>query len=162
MIHGIEWQDYYLEGRITLMNRTNQQYSNLDMLVKSNLSIAQIGFISQFSKCTAGAWPVNPEMLLEGTDAVGKKMTLVPRPSPVLAPMYRIQCDKISGFDQIGIMIAIININPTVNGKPPATLFGPRPRPNWMIPSIAFDALGQRYYGVFTKCFIGACPQMPN
>ena len=71
-LHGIKWISQYSELRITLANRTDNEYDNVDVFISTNISIAQIVTVGDHINCV-NAPNLRYDMVAFGTDASGKK-----------------------------------------------------------------------------------------
>lgn len=72
-LHGIKWISPYSESTITLANQTDNEYDNVDIFVRTNISIAQIATVGDHINCVS-APDLRFDMVAFGSDASGRKV----------------------------------------------------------------------------------------
>lgn len=58
--------------------------------------------------------------------------------------------------------LALITLNPIVNGRWPKEIVAPRATPTWIMIDISYDGLGRRRHEVLPYCFKLACGPVPK
>jgi hypothetical protein len=158
--YGITWDDMYSEGRVIMTNPTAYDYSNIDFKITSDLSIAAISITGDFSSCV---WGVDgmPDFSVH---LVGKG-TLKPEPVPniqPIAPNRRVRCDKLPSHSEMTIELALLSLNPVLNGRWPKQLTSSRHDPKWISFRGFYEAFGRSRPFFEAKCFAPACEDMPT
>jgi hypothetical protein len=159
-IGGIKWADPLSDVRLTLLNDNREDYTNINILIQSDMNIVQIWTIEPFSKCDS--YPVDQtgkdslRLSMEGTDKRDNGIT-VPS-SPIWSKIFRIRCDILPSRTNLELVAAMINIYDRRRDGPPSAgsqLVQPRADPKWAQIELKFEASGQSYYETKEKCFAG-------
>jgi hypothetical protein len=113
VIGGIEWQNNYSEIRLNLDNPQYWPYTNIAIIIRSDLPIAKVGALSPHSQCTSASdFPVNivaPELKITGKKGSRETLPLFTPESPgVISDQYKILCNKISGKSNLELLIAVV------------------------------------------------------
>jgi hypothetical protein len=88
--------------RATVTNQSNDIYSDIDILVRTDLTIPEVGIIARFDQCVA-----EPVKILEADvhwESGGKKGDLrhgMKGAQVLLAPVYQIHCDRLFAQDRM-------------------------------------------------------------
>jgi hypothetical protein len=133
-----------------LSNFTNLEYTNLDLLVQSNLKFAEAGIHADFNQCIIG--PQTPGTA--GFHIGGMTLSLGNKPIPLYAmkpdaaSVYRLSCEKLKSGSQIEVVFAVVP-NP-INDSEKSL--------RWTIVSAEYEA-GYRKRGPVFKpvCFVSSC-----
>lgn len=147
-IFGIKWNDSYSELRTIISNASSEQYRDVEILVRADLLIREIGS-NKGGACSFE--PYLPGMFIGGpslssTDAQGRQIK-IPTP-PNTGNIFKILCDKIPPLGTIEIVAAVI-----------PTIATPRVRtkPSWAFVQVSYLAFGRPETKTYTQCFIGRC-----
>jgi len=142
MIGGIKWKKTYGEIRLTVHNTSSARYNNLDAIVRADIPIEQIGFITELSRCKASYY--FPGMSISGAvvypmDKNGQPVRdkaiplFTPESGSVLASEFRISCDRLLAGDKFEAVIATINVNSS----------NEKANPSWVSVDAEYDAFGR-------------------
>jgi hypothetical protein len=154
---GIKWQKSYSDVRIDLRNPTSHDYKNVDLSIYTDLQIAQVGQItdipnvSYFPQSTLEA-----QVNLEGKDKRGHKTSIPVVPQKGMAQsnqIYRVLIDKLPKKSTVKLVLAVVRINPMVNGKMPQTLFSADSVPAWIAVKGDYMAIGRERHVRVTHNF---------
>lgn len=128
--YGIMWSDSYSEGRVAMNNPTDYDYSNIDFTINSDLSIAAISITGDFSSC---GWGVEgmPDFFVHVEGKGTLKPGTIPDVQPI-APNRRVRCDKFPSHSEMTIELALLSLNPILNGQWPKQLTSSRRDPKWI------------------------------
>jgi len=102
-IAGIKWSPKYSGFRIILRNDSDYAYSNIEFLIRSDVMIANIGFIAKFESCAAK--PTLGPIEISGASIAPDGKNAVPLDLP-MADMYKIVCDRLLPHDPVEIVVA--------------------------------------------------------
>ncbi len=127
-INGITWKSSFAPLKIAVRNETSLDYTNVDMYVRTNLAIDQIGLASGVSRCVATA-------TIAGA---------------TISNFYRVQCDKIAPSSRIDIALALV-------GRDTSHQLDSRTSPAWAALSAEYDAANRRRTRFFSRCFLISC-----
>jgi len=160
VLHGISWDPVYSEATIMIINKTENEYDNIDIFIKTDIEIAQVAIISDSAKCDA-----TPDVRLDITGILpnNKAIPLTQTATPaIISPIYRVVCDKIIGKSSVFIEIALLSLNSTINGRQLSTLVASRVSPTWVLIDASYDGLGRRRRETPHQCFKLACGPVPK
>jgi hypothetical protein len=148
-VHGIVWNDVYSEAVIRVANESGAVYSNVDMTVKTDLTIAQIAIEYNYASCTSHPNMDGMELTLFGQTSDGKEIAIPPAAgiSPYV-PTYRIICENLVPNSEIRIDIAMIHMNLFIERKGPDKAL-----PKVASISISYDAYLRSRNADRTFCF---------
>lgn len=113
-IAGVKFDPDTFDLRVYLKNESSSDYSNLDFLIQTDLSIAGAAlFNNRFTSCSFDLPSSGVEIIgLSGIDTNGKKVTLpfipVPGVQPI-GPTYRVRCDRIIAHDELQFVFAVVS-----------------------------------------------------
>jgi len=164
-IGGILWTDSFSDLRVSATNPTDDSYTDVDIFVRTDLEIAQVGFLDIIKQCASAPTEMPFKMTLGIEDKTGKSfdVPVLPKLNMItITNIYRIHCDKLSPKSGFEAIIAIVSPNPRVNGHMPQTLLGPRKRPSWAVLQLEYTAGNRRLSKFEAKCFSAPCPNMPT
>jgi hypothetical protein len=144
-IYGIKWNDSYCDMRSLITNQSNWPYSELEIFIRTNLFIKEIGFNGRAS-CSGRSWiPAGvADANITATDKSGKSFT-IPFTSPAFGTVFRIYCDKILGSETLEIVSAIIDFQK------------PRKKPSWVTLTASYNTFGRAEEKEIRKCFLEKC-----
>jgi hypothetical protein len=89
-----------------------------------------------------------PEFSLHVVGGGTLKDEPVPDVQPI-APNRRVRCDKLASRSSMTVELALLSLNPMVNGHWPNQLTGPRRDPGWVSYRGNYDALGRNRQATF-------------
>jgi hypothetical protein len=158
-IAGVKWKPAYADLRMIITNDTTENYTNLVVVVRTDLMIANVGALSPLSQCQQEAYMGG--MVISGASvaikgANGPDDHVIPLMtgdgSPTAATEYKISCDKILGRDHLELVIAVTS---QLFQKHHA-----RKNPSWLSWDIQYDAYGRSHSANNNKCFITNCKEV--
>jgi hypothetical protein len=161
--YGIIWNDSYSEGRIIISNQSAYDYSNIDLTIRSDLSIAAISISGDFLSCNWGVEGL-PDFYVRVIDNKGEgnlKPDTVPNVQPI-APNRRVRCDKIPSHGDLTIELALLSLNSVINGQWPKQLTSSRRDPRWISLQGSYEAFGRSQLLFEPKCFTSLCNDIPT
>jgi hypothetical protein len=152
MVGGIKWRSDYGEVRVFLQNESGSQYTNIGAVILTDVLIAQIGFLNEFSQCKASYYSKVP---IGGAGIKPESGTTIPlfESGPVTATEYRIYCDKLLPGDKLESVIALVK-GPLQNRY--------KARPSWISIDIEYDAFGRTRTIPIRQCLNSACKSIPS
>lgn len=156
-VAGIKWKSIYYQTRIVLVNNSDDQYTNIGFRVRTNLTIAAIGFISTFSRCNAE--PVTPGIVTAGTTLT------TPNPQGGLSVLkteqisqtFRVFCDRILSDDKIEVIVATVGVRQLMRQPSHSSSM-----PLWIAISGSFDGFGRSRTLRRSQCLVKNCPDIAN
>jgi hypothetical protein len=150
LVDGITWKKDYRELRLIIENNNDSdQFANVSFLIRTNITIAAMGFNARFGHCDAET------TLYPAIRVSSPIMTrLAPGQEPISLPLsltmgttFKVFCDRIIGGEQAEIVLATVN-SPT----------SPLPsHAEWAAINGSFDALGRSRTLHFSQCFVSQC-----
>jgi hypothetical protein len=156
-IAGIKWNPSFYDLRIILTNKSTENYSDLEILLRTDLFIHDVGAIDEFSKCTSGVESFARDLSITAKDAQGSPSTIVPRSKP-FGSIFKVHCDKLLAGDHLELVTAIVSITiPKTDQTRPGGIFDLRTKPSWITMKLRYDGLGRPRDESFSQCFIGSC-----
>jgi hypothetical protein len=152
-IYGIIWNNYYSDMRSVIRNDSSEQYTDLEIFVRTDILIRDIGIDSRFN-CSKEVWkPFDiTAPLLTVTDDKGMSTTIpiITKNNSAYGTVFRIYCDKLLPNEKIEIASALI----------PADGRRIRTKPSWVTIVANYNAIGRMRTKEFGQCFIGNCSNM--
>lgn len=131
-IAGIQWNDHYVDVRLSIRNGDATAAQNIDLFVELDTSIAAMGQLSNVPDVNFSTGEM-PAAWLEGTDEEGKPVTIPIVPvGDTITPVYRVSCPKLLGGANINLLLVSVALNPPEGAKLPKKLFPPRRKPAWV------------------------------
>jgi hypothetical protein len=167
-IAGIKWQPYFADLRIRLDNRTPYDFTNLDVLIETDLTIAKMGQISTLPNCEMEpSTQLSIDAWIDGEDSEHHPMSIPIVPDttgPLGAPasVYRLRCETLPRYFNSEFVAAIVAMNPAINGQLPKTLFATPHAPTWVIEDVRYEAANRERTRRVAQCFSGDCLDMPS
>lgn len=153
VVAGIKWQDSDHEMRVFLSNGSNESYANINVLIRTDAMIRQIGWLSKLTQCAAEP-TLGPIQIASGSMTMisedGKKVR-VPLSEPQAGNMFKVLCDKVLPEETLQIIIAA---SAPIGAQSSST------NPKWITAEANFDAFGRSRTLRTSKCFDKACPDM--
>jgi len=158
MIAGIKWDSKYSDLRVTLQNSQNDPYANIDVTIRTDLSIAKAGSMNSLSQCQfnldmpgIGLSGATLSIIDKQGRAVDSTPLFTPESEHVTATQYKIFCDKILPGEHLEFVIAV---------SPGLNLVG-RKKPSWASVEVNYDAYGRTHNKTMQYCFEPACSSLP-
>jgi hypothetical protein len=140
-IFGIKWENGLSELRMLVTNESSVDYSNLQILVRSDLMIRAAG--SDSSSCLHGPWL--PAEL--GAQTLTSEETSIPIVH-FFAMVYRISCDRLAEHGKLEVVLATLKAGSN------------RPKPSWATGRATYRMVGWTRTKDFSQCFVGSCADM--
>jgi hypothetical protein len=143
IIGGITWQPDFGDVRISLSNRTDRDYEDLDLTFDAGdanvMAMAQVTSIPNFSVFATIETP-KPHVILGGADRQGRSVRMpIIASGPQPSPWYRIRLSNLPRHTTLEIVAALAIFNQPEGGECcPDKLFAPFHRP-----------IGLRLYGSY-------------
>ena len=144
--YGIRWNGWEWVVLARMRNETEFDYTNVDIYAQTNLFIDRVGFAPGINHCVSAG--VLPGVQVFGAsmraESNGRTIPLLTNDTPVVATVYRIQCDKISARSQLDLALSITGNN----GQAPA----------WAALSMDYDAANRRHSpSIPPQCYNKSC-----
>ncbi|MGO9773552.1 MAG: hypothetical protein ACLPSW_29220 [Roseiarcus sp.] len=158
VIAGIKWKNFYSNLRIVFDNKQNDQYTNLEAVIRTTLSIAKVGSLNAFSQCqsaidTPGVEIAGATLTLLGTN--GKPEESIPLFTPdspnVFATQFKFVCDRILPNNHLEAVVAVS----------PGPAVTQRKKPSWVSIAVKYDAYGRTHSETKQYCFEPPCSIIP-
>jgi hypothetical protein len=140
-IFGIKWENGLSELRMLVTDESGGDYSNLQILVRSDLMIRAAG--SDSSSCLYGSWL--PTQL--GAETLTSEETSTPIVHS-FATVYKISCDKLAAHGKLEVVLAVLKGGSN------------RPKPSWATGRATYRIAGSTRTKEFSQCFVSSCPDM--
>jgi hypothetical protein len=152
-IGGIQWQKRFSQVRVILVNHSAEQYTNIDLRLRTNLDIAAVGFVSDFSTC--GAKPLVPGILMSNPTMTRKNsdgsQTTLPMDKTLSSTVYRAFCDRLLAGEKLEVVLGLV---------PKIGQDHPDPSPTWISVRGSFDGLGRPRSLDRDECLVPKCQGM--
>lgn len=147
-IGGIKWNQAFADVRVYLENPTNRDYTDLDVLMTTDLTIAKIGQITNLPNVTFT--PVVPGLDIKAIQVkmktdTGKNITIPVTTEFQYVSTYRMICPTLPRHSRIGLVLAVVVMNPIINGKWPDTALGEKRLPKWVSINGHYKDSGREY-----------------
>lgn len=154
IIDGITWRDRYYPMRLIIDNTSGEAYRDLEIFVRTDLIIKDMGFNSD-EKCSfrvilPGVMLAYPESTVTTPD--GRSTTKAVNIDA--GSVYRISCEKLSAGGVLEFIAAIVP-NPPNPGRL-------RSSPSWAVVEAKYVAFSRPESVVFRRCFIERCKHIPK
>jgi hypothetical protein len=153
-IAGIKWQDHYYDMRMFITNKSGAVYSNLKLLIRTDLYIKEVGVINKFSQCTSDiVMPFrNAAITITGIDKDHPlTIPLFSMNANTSATVFKTVCDRLLDGDTLELVI------PIVAHDIQRRFSLPRTKPAWVASKISYEAFGRSRSTVFDQCFLPSC-----
>jgi hypothetical protein len=156
VIAGIKWNESYSEARLIIENNSSTTYTDINVLVRTDLLITKIGSMNPNSHCQSK--PFFPVQITGGTLSVVEKDNAPGRVIPLfnperegaLASQFKLYCDKLLSGEIFEALVALV---------PPKE----RVPPQWVSADVEFDAFGRRRSAPpLRQCLVERCDQIPG
>lgn len=111
VVGGISWKNGYSHVQIIISNPTNQNYTDLDVLITPEKPIIKAAAHAEFSECRIGPLFKPPPVLVVGQTTSGKQIGMPAEDTDenvLIGPPYRLVCNKLLGNAQIIIDLATV------------------------------------------------------
>lgn len=105
-IADVQWSDDYYEVDVSIVDPTDTPYTDIDLLLTSDLPIAEIGQTTKNQTVT-----ITP-VIVDATEAESDKDGHILRSGPLeihSINQWRLQCDRIPKRDRLGFVLAVVN-----------------------------------------------------
>jgi hypothetical protein len=155
-IAGIKWNPAYYELRIHLINASKELYSNLNILLRTDLFIHNIGFMTYSNECFAGVEALVKDMTFTITGVNRPDLTIPLQDKDSYGSIFHIHCGKVFANEGLEFVAAIVSQTMKA-GQHSGGLFDPRTKPSWLTMKIQYDGFGRTNYRDFLECFVGDC-----
>jgi hypothetical protein len=150
-VGGIPWADHYEDLRLTLANRSDYDFHDVDLSLNSDLWVVGAGQMDnvcpsiQFFQDTKEKTQIRGMWLNTTDPSTGKAGTIpLPRPIDLTAPTgLRLICDKFPRHSEIKLVVVLVAFNHSNNGVLPQTLFAAKRLPAWFSVKGEYRALGR-------------------
>jgi hypothetical protein len=149
-MYGIKWKADYVPVNILMMNESDMDYSNYEVYITTNQSIADVGVDAGRNKCMADVKTPHLEIASPTLSFIGEDGKVITRPIALSkqGKFYLIQCDKLGTHSKIDVVLAVIREDPFAK--------------------LAWAALSARYVAdnrarVYPaeQCFLASCADNP-
>ena len=154
-IYGLKWQDNFSELSIVIPKNRLNDFTNLNMLVRTDKMIAGIGMHAGASSCGYDQWfPVTVSPMyfnLFGLERPVAKPSLKPGKSQP-NPVYYIHCERLSAMSDLDIRLAIVD----------GPLSKEKVLPEWAKLWISVGAGYREVLWSIEKCFVDRCRGIPS
>jgi hypothetical protein len=150
-IAGIDWADNLTHLQIYLDNKTDRDYSDLDISIRTDLVIHAVEANNPFAKCTSEPESIIQAAEIYGTDKNGKPVTIPVPMTAGISSIYRVRCEKLPSKSELELNIVL---SPFAFGKanPLGTV---RVKPSWAKMNVSWEGYGRFRSDAFDKCFVG-------
>lgn len=110
-IGGLSWRKNYSELRVTFLNRSGHNYSDFDMLIKSDLMVAKAGLVDPPATCSLRMYQPNGLIDFRWVTQDDKEnVTSTDPASPVVSDVpYRLHCETLLAHDHAEVIFALVN-----------------------------------------------------
>jgi hypothetical protein len=159
-VAGIRWSQDYSEFTVRIQNQTDEDYSNLEALIETDLVIEELKATENYANCSVFPHfpPVGaPRVTSQWVDPQGHWHTSESVPSdepPKSGWTYRLTCTKFPHLSEINLIGALQNQNFKLEiGQP--LLLPPRPA-RWVKVNATYEFRRPRKSN-HTDCFSGDC-----
>ena len=149
-VGDIVWDKSFSDIRVDIEDMSQEAYSNVDILIRTDISIAKVWIKQNFSNCTAKPFVAATlgSMMIKAPNE--SHVVTVPNsedPASILmTPVFKVHCEKIFPKERIELVIAALVFG------------GQRVKPKWVSGSITYEGLLQsRTAPPFAKCFDVPC-----
>jgi hypothetical protein len=157
MIFGIPWQEFYSELIAAIVNDTDYDFTNIDIYLRTDLTIADLGIPRGINSCTYE--PYTPFFMAGGIIGAKNKngettdVPMLDKNKPIAANIYHVRCERISAHSEIEIRGAIEEkpIESTVKRQP-----------KWAKIWVNLSAEYRSVHYTFQQCFLKPCGDIPS
>ena len=153
-IAGVSWADNLTAMQTYISNETDNDYSNIDISIRTDLTILGLDAKSPFSSCTVKMDGPIKAAELYGVDENGKNITIpVPMNEPgSMGSVFRIRCDKLVAGREIELTTALAAVS-LRNTEPVSPI---KTKPAWAKMTVQYEGRGRtRKPPQYYKCFVG-------
>ena len=149
-IGGINWNPSYTDIRVVLKNTTNRDYNNLEFIISTDMTIAEIGQVTNLPNIEFEPMGLPPgEIGLEVKGANGKTKYRIPLTGvphmKVFSSGYRVRCPLLSTQRQIDIIIAAVTLKEPDINRMSSEDYGEKRLPKWIRIYGHYHDLGREY-----------------
>jgi len=136
--NGIKWNDSYSGVMLIVKNTSDWPYSDIEIFIRTNIEIKDIGFSS--SNCGGHAWAPFGVSISIMNQKTGKNVAL-PKPG---GTTFKINCDKLLNHEKLEILAAVT---------------GPKPadKPQWITATADYVTFTRPEHRTFKQCLSAAC-----
>lgn len=153
-VGGIKWKPEYSDIRFLLLNKTDENYSDVDIILESDLITERIGFLGSFINCQTApqAYAYKQKFPHTLTWRPGEPPhTATVSSNQMLSSKNRIHCASILSHTNIEVVLAQIPDDP-FSGIPQSA--------RWIIATVEYEAGGHTRTLKVAECFVGDCPEI--
>ena len=153
-LYGITWQKNYYYMSLLLWNMSSSDMTNVDIYVRTDLTIATIGVAPGINACSKDA--IIPGISM--STGIAKPMDGGEGAIPILvkgkssANVWRIRCERISNNSTLELVLPIINNLPATERK----------EPQWAKAWFSLKAGYRPTSFAHEECFIKPCRDIPR
>jgi hypothetical protein len=152
MVAGIKWEPSYSEIRLVIRNGSSSQYTNLNVAIRTDIPMAKIGSLNEFSQCKSaaelpGVIIAAPTLTRHGEK--GEPDVSIPLTN-LAGNQFRLYCDKIIASNTLEAVIAI--------GAPDANR---KLKPSWISAEAEYEAYFRPNKKTITQCLTPPCRNIP-
>jgi hypothetical protein len=153
-LYDIKWKEQFYFMSLILSNNSNNYMTNLDIYVRTDLTIATIGIAPGINSCSKET--VLPGIfatigITKPTDGTGNAVPMLEQ-GKMSATMWRLRCERLSGNSKLEIILPIINNAPAMDRKKPA----------WAKVWVSAMAGYRPFSFPYEECFIKPCHRIPR
>jgi hypothetical protein len=149
-IYGIKWKPNYSELSVVLVNESDVDFLNLDVLIRTNLSFENGGIAPGVNQCSLGFELPGPKILeatLTPADPKSKAPS-IPLLTPSGGSLYRMRCTRFASKSRIDARFAIVADS------------AQHVEPQWAKLAADYDANFWPKHRFVPQCFKGNCAEL--
>ena len=155
-VDGFVWHSNYYAFRARLTNGSEWPFTDLKILIATNLLMEKFGS-NLMDKCSYKPyWPGFEGMAIGGTiPGLNRYSDDISEPAQQLGGnIFEVECDKLRGREAIEMLAAVVPVAPP-REMPPLN-------PRWVLIDATFLASGRPEKLIFRKCLSANCSGMPS
>ena len=146
---GIKWKTDYYPVNFIIINETENDYTDFESYVQTNLKFAKIGIRNSLNQCEvakdlAGMEMALPQLTTQQQNGQSTTIPLFEENSNAISSFYHVRCSRIAPRTRVQFVLAV------VGGQP-----------DWGAMEVRYLAVGRVRYNFFSLCFLKLCPSMP-
>jgi hypothetical protein len=159
-VYGIKWRDDFYDVTATIVNSSNTDMRDLDLLVATDQLIAGAGIAPGINSCSSEAETPNGfigEMTVSNTGKNGNSTDIpaLEKDKPLASSLYRVRCERLSAASYVTIKFPILRHDWPEGGSK-------QQQPQWVVLWVSLTSGYRPVQWKVSQCFVASCADIPE